>query len=61
MSNYTILVTDRKLGGTSAHGLFRSMAKANQVIERCFRDLSAVEYRDPEEYDVEAKIINGVE
>lgn len=48
---YVVLVTDKRLGGTTPYGPYRELAKASEIV-KLFRDVNSVDYRDREEYDV---------
>jgi hypothetical protein len=53
---YTVLVTDKALGGTVPYGSFRSPERA-RAAEGLFRDPQSVDYRDPSEWDVRVAIL----
>ena len=53
---YAVLVTDKNLGGTTAYGPYQRQPKA-ESIAALFRNPQAVDYRDPEEYDVHVALL----
>ena len=53
---YTVLVTDKELGGTTAYGPFQRQPKA-EALAGLLRNPSAAEFLDPEEYDVNVALL----
>ena len=50
---YAVTITDKRLGGTTVYGPYRTLAKA-QVIADLAVNPHAVGFHDPELYEVQA-------